>query len=82
MARMVDDMRRLLAGEIEPPAAATLVGMRLASFAQGEAVVALDADGRHANPMGTVQGGVEVSPQRDAVATPAGHATPVPPSPQ
>jgi uncharacterized protein (TIGR00369 family) len=58
MAKMVDDMARLVAGEVDQPAAARLVGMRLASYGQGEAVVAMDADDRHANPMGTVQGGL------------------------
>ena len=58
MARMVDGMQAMLRGEAPPPAAATKIGMRLASFADGEAVVALDADASHANPMGTVQGGI------------------------
>ena len=58
MARMVDGMERMLRGELLPPAAATKIGMRLASFAPGEAVVELDADASHANPMGTVQGGI------------------------
>ena len=58
MARMVDGMQARLRGEAPPPAAATKLGMRLASFADGEAVVALDADASHANPMGTVQGGI------------------------
>jgi uncharacterized protein (TIGR00369 family) len=58
MARMVDGMERLRRGEVPPPPAATKIGMRLASFQQGEAVVELDADGSHGNPMGTVQGGI------------------------
>ena len=58
MARMVDGMERMLRGEIAPPAAATKIGMRLQSFGNGEAVVVLDADASHANPMGTVQGGI------------------------
>ncbi|HEY2995842.1 MAG TPA: PaaI family thioesterase [Methylomirabilota bacterium] len=58
MARMVDGMERMLRGEIPPPAAATKIGMRLASFAAGEAVVTLEADATHVNPMGTVQGGI------------------------
>ena len=57
MARMLDGMEALLRGEVAPPAA-TLLGMRLASFAPGEAHVELDATGAHGNPMGTVQGGV------------------------
>jgi uncharacterized protein (TIGR00369 family) len=58
MARMLDGMHAMLRGEVPPPAAATKIGMRLASFQEGEAVVALDADATHANPMGTVQGGI------------------------
>jgi hypothetical protein len=58
MARMLDGMERLVRGEVPPPPAATRIGMRLTSFAPGEAVVELDADASHGNPMGTVQGGV------------------------
>jgi uncharacterized protein (TIGR00369 family) len=58
MATMRDGMERLLRGEVAPPAAATLLGMRLASFVPGEAVVELDATAAHGNPMGTVQGGI------------------------
>ena len=58
MVRMLDGMERMLRGELPPPAAATKIGMRLASFGHGEAVVELDADASHANPMGTVQGGI------------------------
>ena len=36
MARMLDGMEALLRGEVAPPPAATLLGMRLASFAPGE----------------------------------------------
>jgi uncharacterized protein (TIGR00369 family) len=55
---MLDGMQAMLRGEVPPPAAATKIGMRLASFKNGEAVVELDADASHANPMGTVQGGI------------------------
>ena len=58
MARMLDGMEALLRGEVAPPPAATLLGMRLASFAPGEARVELDASAAHGNPMGTVQGGI------------------------
>src|SRR5258705_2633064 len=58
MARMLDGMEALLRGEVAPPPAATLLGMRLASFAPGEARVELDASGAHGNPLGTVQGGI------------------------
>ena len=58
MARMLDGMESMVRGDTPPPPAATLIGMRLESFAEGEALVALDATAAHANPMGTVQGGV------------------------
>jgi uncharacterized protein (TIGR00369 family) len=58
MARMLDGMEAMLRGEASPPAAATLLSMRLASFSEGEALVELDATAAHANPMGTVQGGI------------------------
>ncbi len=58
MAKLLDGMERMLRGEMPPPPAATLIGMMLESFAQGEAVVALDPTAAHANPMGTVQGGI------------------------
>jgi len=56
MAKMVDGMQAMLRGEAPPPAAATLLGMWLGSFAAGEALVELDATAAHGNPMGTVQG--------------------------
>ena len=58
MAKMLDGMETLLRGEVPPPAAATLLGMRLVSFSAGEALVELDATAAHGNPMGTVQGGI------------------------
>jgi len=58
MTKMLDGMEAMLRGEVPPPAAATLLGMRLASFGAGEALVELDATAAHGNPMGTVQGGV------------------------
>jgi len=51
-------MDSMVRGDTPLPPAATLIGMRLESFAEGEALVALDATAAHANPMGTVQGGV------------------------
>ena len=58
MARMRDGMERLLRGEAAPPPVATLLGLRLASFADGEAVVELPVQPSHTNPMGSVQGGI------------------------
>jgi len=58
MAKMVDAMESMVRGDTPPPPAATLLGMRLESYAPGEALVALDATAAHGNPMGTVQGGI------------------------
>jgi uncharacterized protein (TIGR00369 family) len=58
MATMLDAIRRIERGEAPPPAVATLIGFRLASVEPGRAVVLLEADERHANPMGTLHGGV------------------------
>ncbi len=58
MAKMLDGMEAMLRGEMAPPAVATLLRIRLESFAPGEAVVALAAGREHTNPMGTVQGGI------------------------
>ena len=41
-----------------PPPVAELLGLELVSSAPGEAIMALDADEQHANPMGFLQGGV------------------------
>ncbi len=41
-----------------PPPVAELLGLELVSSGTGEAVMALAADERHANPMGFLQGGV------------------------
>jgi uncharacterized protein (TIGR00369 family) len=41
-----------------PPPIAELLGMRFVSAADGKAVVELDVTERHANPMGTLHGGV------------------------
>jgi len=43
---------------IPDPPVARLIGFRLIEVAPGRAVVELEADARHANPMGTLHGGV------------------------
>jgi uncharacterized protein (TIGR00369 family) len=51
--------QKVLAGELPPPPVAELVGMRLVSGGEGTAVTELQADPRrHANPMGTLHGGI------------------------
>jgi len=51
----VDAMAR---GEIPPPPVSQLLGLRLKTVAEGECVFELEVAPEHANPMGTLQGGV------------------------
>ncbi len=54
----IDGMRRQGPGAFAPPIA-QLIGMRAIAWDEGSAVLELDADElKHANPMGTLHGGV------------------------
>ena len=44
--------------EIPPPPVARLIGFTLSDVEPGRAVITFDAEDRHANPMGTLHGGV------------------------
>ena len=48
----------MLRGDVAPPPVAELLGLRLVSVADGEVVFELDVRPEHANPMGTIRGGV------------------------
>src|SRR5437870_9258561 len=51
--------RRILHGEVPPPPIARLIGFRIVALESGRAVFELQTDlERHANPMGTVHGGI------------------------
>ncbi len=58
MAKMLENMQRALRGEIPPPPVARLIGFRLVSIEPGRAVIELEAGEPHANPMGTLHGGI------------------------
>jgi uncharacterized protein (TIGR00369 family) len=59
MPTKLEDLERTMRGESPPPPIALLVGFRLTSVKRGEAVIEFDSDpSRHANPMGTLHGGV------------------------
>ena len=58
MPTMLDLMRQIQRGSLPPPPVAELIGFRLSSVEPGQAVLELDAEGRHTNPMGTVHGGI------------------------
>ncbi len=58
MAKALDSIRMVQRGEAAPPPIADLIGFTLAEVSPGRAVVTLEAGPRHANPMGTMHGGV------------------------
>ncbi len=58
MAKMLDNIEGMLKGDIPHPPIAQLIGFRIASIKPGEAVIELEAREIHANPMGTLHGGV------------------------
>jgi uncharacterized protein (TIGR00369 family) len=55
---MFDFAQKLCRGEVAPPPIATLLGFTLTAVAPGEATIEFTAEARHANPMGTLHGGV------------------------
>lgn len=58
MPTPLDRIRMVPRGEAPPPPIADLIGFTLTEVEPGRAVIALDAGPRHANPMGTLHGGV------------------------
>jgi uncharacterized protein (TIGR00369 family) len=56
--RHLQDMEKMLRGEAPPPPIAQLLGLQLTSVEPSRVVMELDASARHANPMGTLHGGV------------------------
>jgi uncharacterized protein (TIGR00369 family) len=51
-------LQSMIAGATPPPPVAALIGLELLAVRPGEAVFRLDVDRRHANPMGTLHGGI------------------------
>jgi uncharacterized protein (TIGR00369 family) len=58
MSRFLENARKMIAGELPPPPVGALIGFRLIAIEPGRSQFALDAEARHANPMGTLHGGV------------------------
>ena len=52
---MLEAMTR---GEVPPPPVGKLIGMNLTEVGDGEATFVLEAGPQHANPMGTLHGGI------------------------
>lgn len=55
---MLDLSEAIIRGDAPPPPIARLIGFRMVSVEPGEAVIELQATEAHANPMGTLHGGV------------------------
>jgi uncharacterized protein (TIGR00369 family) len=58
MPKMLDLILAAMQGDVPPPPIASLIGFSLRLVEPGHAVVEFEADERHANPMGTLHGGV------------------------
>jgi uncharacterized protein (TIGR00369 family) len=58
MPKLLDLMRGMVQGDAPPPPVATLVGFTLIEVEPGRARFEMEASERHANPMGTLHGGV------------------------
>jgi uncharacterized protein (TIGR00369 family) len=56
--RMLDRIRGWQRGEVQSPPIAKLIGFELTEISEGRAVVQLQAGPQHANPMGTLHGGI------------------------
>jgi uncharacterized protein (TIGR00369 family) len=58
MTTMLEMIQKVQRGEVAPPPIANLIGFGLRDVEPGRAVIEFEADHRHANPMGTLHGGV------------------------
>ena len=54
----LDNLRRVVAGDAPPSPISRLIGFTAKHIDLGHSVIELDASERHANPMGTLHGGV------------------------
>jgi len=55
---LVDLAKKMINGELPQPPVGQLVGFKLTAIEKGRAVIELEATERHANPMGTLHGGI------------------------
>ena len=58
MGQILERALKIVAGEVSQPPILQLLGARLTSIEPGRSRIELMADDRHANPMGTLHGGV------------------------
>lgn len=58
MAKLIEFIRAVQRGEAPMPPIATLLQMRMTQIEEGRAVMQMPVDGRYANPIGTLHGGI------------------------
>lgn len=58
MATILERVQAMVRGEVPGPPVARLLGFRIVEVAPGRAVFAMEAGPQHANPMGTLHGGI------------------------
>ncbi|HSF04928.1 MAG TPA: PaaI family thioesterase [Methylomirabilota bacterium] len=58
MPRMLDWIQTAMRGEVPPPPIARFIGFTITEAEPGRALVEFEAGPQHANPMGTLHGGV------------------------
>jgi len=56
--RFADELQALVRGEIPQPPVAQLIGFELTAVGDGRATIEFEAGPQHANPRGTVHGGI------------------------
>jgi uncharacterized protein (TIGR00369 family) len=58
MNTILENAQKMIRGDVPPPPIGTLVGFRLVAIEPGRSRFEMQATERHANPMGTLHGGV------------------------
>jgi uncharacterized protein (TIGR00369 family) len=58
MARLIERFTAAVQGDTPPPPIGSLIGFRPTSIGSGTAVFEMEAGPQHANPMGTLHGGI------------------------
>ena len=58
MSSLADVGQQIYRGALSPPPVARLIGFTLTAIQPGQAVIEFEATAQHANPMGTLHGGI------------------------
>jgi len=58
MSSIGDIVQQIYRGTLSSPPVARLIGFTLTGIQPGQAVIELEASAQHANPMGTLHGGI------------------------